>query len=81
MTKTEYSKLQNILSHLATIQADDVELAIHEYWKPFVLSLSNEEDRVLAFQTLYKWQIDQLEQLLKQVKSMPNNQSSDRAAA
>jgi hypothetical protein len=81
MTKTEHSKLQNILSHLATIQADDVELAIQEQWKPFVLSLSNEEDRVLAFQTLYEWQIDQLEQLLKQVKSMPSNQSSDRAAA
>ncbi|MBC7774787.1 MAG: hypothetical protein H7246_05050 [Phycisphaerae bacterium] len=59
MTITQHSQLQNIFKYFETLQPEQIEQAFLSHWKPFVLSLSTEDDRALAFKLFYEWQTAQ----------------------
>ena len=50
------------------IKSEEIETAFLSHWKPFVLSLSSEEDRALAFKLFYEWQTSQMDTFLEFLK-------------
>lgn len=81
MTQHNLEKLQSILEDLANTSPDVVEVFMLEQWRPFILSLAEEEDRVLAFQMLYEWHIKRSEQLLQHLKTLPERQHKAAASS
>ncbi len=65
MTIVQHSQIQNIFKYFETLQSEEIEQAFLSHWKPFVLSLSSEEDRALAFKLFYEWQTDQTKTFLE----------------
>ena len=63
MTIVQHTQLQNIFKYFETLQPEQIEQAFVSHWKPFVLSLPNEDDRALAFKLFYEWQTAQVEAL------------------
>lgn len=64
MTLVQHAQLQNIFRHLETLQPEDIEQAFITEWKPFISSLSTEEDRALSFKLFYDWQTNQMDNFL-----------------
>lgn len=64
MTTIQHAQLQSIFKHFEALQHHEIEGAFLTHWKPFVLSLSTEDDRVLAFKLLYEWQTANLNIML-----------------
>ncbi len=74
MTIAQHSELQNIFKYFETLKPEQVEHAFLSHWKPFVLSLSTEDDRALAFKLFYEWQtssVDILLNILQEEQPLP----------
>lgn len=56
---------------MSGLRLEELEPAFEQRWKPFVQSLSTEEDRVLAFKVFYEWQISQMDDFAKHLASLP----------
>ncbi|MFN0215858.1 MAG: hypothetical protein ACKVT2_16490 [Saprospiraceae bacterium] len=69
MTIVQHAQFQDILKYFETLQPEQIEQAFLSHWKPFVLSLSTEEDRALAFKLFYEWQMTQFDTLLSFLSS------------
>jgi hypothetical protein len=65
MTIVQHSQIQNLFKYFETLQSEEIEQAFLSHWKPFVFSLSSEEDRALAFKLLYEWQTAQTKTFLE----------------
>lgn len=63
MTIAQHTQLQNIFEYFETLKPEQIEQAFLSHWKPFVVSLSNEDDRALAFKLFYEWQTVQVDAL------------------
>ena len=64
MTTVQHAQLQGIFKHFEALQHHEIEGAFLTHWKPFVLSLPTEDDRVLAFKLFYEWQTANLNIML-----------------
>lgn len=71
MTSKQHQELQAIMERIGSSQLEELETVFEQYWKPFVLALSSEEDKVLAFKIFYKWQFEQTEILKNHVMGLP----------
>lgn len=72
MTIAQHAQLQNIIQYFETLQPEEIEQAFLSHWKPFVLSLSTEEDRALAFKLFYAWQTDKTDTFLNFLQERPS---------
>jgi len=68
MTILQHSQLQNIFKYFETLKSEEIEQAFLSHWKPFLLSLSSEEDRALAFKLFYEWQTSQMDTFIEFLK-------------
>ena len=64
MTIVQHTQLQKIFQYFEALQPEQIEQAFLSHWKPFVLSLSTEDDRALAFKLFYEWQTAQADTFL-----------------
>lgn len=71
MTIVQHAELQSIIQRFEVLKTEEIESAFSEYWKPFILSLESEEDRVMAFKIFYDWQIARMETLAKNISQPP----------
>ena len=72
MTIAQHAQLQNIIQYFETLRPEEIERAFLSHWKPFVLSLSTEEDRALAFKLFYDWQKDKMDTFLNFLQEHPS---------
>lgn len=67
MTTIQNDELQAIIQRFEVLETDEIESAFIEYWKPFILSLESEEDRMTAFKIFYEWQTARLKTLSENI--------------
>lgn len=79
MDSQQRQQLQALIERIGNSRLEELESVFEEYFKPFMLSLSSEEDRVEAFKIFYTWQLEEITMLKDHVMSLPRQNQSPSA--